>query len=108
MQCVGAWVSDLGRCGVAPSSATSWFCDLVQVSFLIFKIRRIVLDSQDNFKDYVKMYMMSQAYGLKKIYSSVNISMFLKLLCGHVSAAVLPKALDSSAHSNLPPKILVQ
>lgn len=50
-QCVRAGVLDLGRPGMDPVSGTYWLCDLVQVSFLICKIRMIILSSKGNYMD---------------------------------------------------------
>lgn len=50
-QCIRARVLDLGRSGMDPVSGTYWLCDLVQVSFLIYDMRTIILASKGNYTD---------------------------------------------------------
>lgn len=38
-------VLDMDRPGMGPGLSTNWLCDLVQVGFLIYKMRKIIFAS---------------------------------------------------------------
>lgn len=99
-QCVRAGILDWGRPGMDTISATYWLCDLVQVSFLVYKMRMIIVSSKVINKNVSSL-------GSKIKYWSMAVSIFLKFSCAKL-LAVLRKALESGAHSHLPTRALVQ